>query len=129
MPASTTLSHEPFFTVDSLLRYMGGDARARAVVAKIVRDALDAAAAPMERAGAAVRAGDYADAARVFHDLRGSIGTLGTRRFVRAALALEEAMAARRQDAVPALLDDVEREFREAMHHARRWLDNGAPAA
>lgn len=127
MPASATLSDEPFFTVDSLLRYMGGDERARMVVAKIVRNALAAGTAPMERAAACVRAGDYIEAARVFHDLRGSVGTLGTRRFVRAALSIEEAMAKQRQDAIPALLDAVECEFRQALSHAREWLDDNAP--
>lgn len=124
MTTSTAVSDEAFFTVDSLLHYMGGDERARTVVAKIVRDALASGTAPMELAGAAVRAGDYAQAAGIFHSLRGSIGTLGTRRFVRAALAVEEAMAVRRQESIPVLLDQVENEFRQALNHARSWLDS-----
>ncbi|MFM9435285.1 HPt (histidine-containing phosphotransfer) domain-containing protein [Janthinobacterium sp. CG_23.3] len=110
------------FTVDTLVKYMGGDQKALAVVTKIVRDAVAGAAEPMALATAAVREGRYEQAARYFHGLRGSIGTLGTKRFVNAALALEVAMLEQRGDQLPLLLLGVEREYALAMEQAHAWL-------
>jgi len=129
MSVSANLPEEPYFTVDSLLKYMGGDDKALAIVAKIVRDALPAGMIAIEVAGAAVREGRYADASRAYHNLRGSIGTLGTKRFVSAALAIEQAMAAadlaeqpHARAAIAELLHQVENEFQQALAHARAWL-------
>lgn len=139
MSVTATPAEEPYFTVDSLLKYMGGDDKALAIVAKIVRDALPAGMIAIDVAGAAVRDGRYAEAGHAYHGLRGSIGTLGTKRFVSAALAIELAMANAGQDAQPDsreqiahLLHQVENEFQQALAHARAWLalnDRQAPAA
>ncbi len=110
------------FTVDTLVKYMGGDEKALAVVAKIVRDAVAGANDPMSRAGAAVREGRLDEAARIFHGLRGSIGTLGTKRFVGACLALELAIVEKRVEQLPPLLATVEHEFKLALEHAHAWL-------
>jgi hypothetical protein len=130
MSATQTIQEEAtVFTVDTLLKYMGGDPKALAVVAKIVRDALAGAAEPMALAGVAVREGRHEQAARHFHGLRGSIGTLGTKRFVNAALALEVAMFEKRGDQVPLLLLNVEREFALALEQAHAWLAANAALA
>jgi chemotaxis protein histidine kinase CheA len=133
MSDSATPAEDSYFTVDSLLKYMGGDHKALAIVGKIVRDALPSGMIAIEVAGTAVREGRYADAGHAFHGLRGSIGTLGTKRFVSAALAIEQAMAAigqqdNAQDSqqarqhIAVLLDRVENEFHQALAHARAWL-------
>ena len=117
------------FTVDTLVKYMGGDQKALAVVAKIVRDAVAGASEPMALASVAMREGRHDQAARHFHGLRGSIGTLGTKRFVNAALALEVAMLENRSDELPQLLLSVEREFALALEQAHAWLAaNAVPA-
>ena len=118
------------FTVDTLVKYMGGDEKALAVVAKIVSDAVLGANEPMDRAGAAVREGRHDEAARIFHVLRGSIGTLGTKRFVGACLALEMAIAEKRAEQLPSLLAAAELEFKLALEHALAWLarNGGKPA-
>ena len=135
MSDSATPAEEPYFTVDSLLKYMGGDHKALAIVAKIVRDALPSGIIAIEVAGTAVRERRYADAGRAFHGLRGSIGTLGTRRFVSAALAIEQAMTAIEQQKdspdsqqdIALLLNRVENEFHQALAHARAWLAANDP--
>jgi hypothetical protein len=138
MSVSATPPEEAYFTVDSLLKYMGGDDKALAIVAKIVRDALPAGIIAIDVAGVAVREGRYADAGHAYHGLRGSIGTLGTKRFVSAALAIEQAMASAGHDNLSPppqdmerLLQRVEDEFQQAIAHARAWLavnDRQAPA-
>lgn len=123
MSASDVGSREPaVFTVDTLIHYMGNDQKALAVVAKIVADAVATATEPFARATAAARAGRYAEAAALLHGLRGSVGTLGTQRFVRAALAVELAMAERRAEQLPALLLCLEEEFALALERAHAWL-------
>lgn len=123
MSALEASPQEPtIFTVDTLLKYMGGDEKALAVVVKIVRDAVISATDPMSRAGAAVRADRLDEAARIFHGLRGSIGTLGTKRFVGACLALELAIVEKRAEQLPPLLATVEHEFNLALEHANAWL-------
>ncbi|WP_317205581.1 Hpt domain-containing protein [Janthinobacterium sp.] len=123
MSASDAGSREPtVFTVDTLILYMGNDQKAQAIVAKIVADAVATAAEPFSRAAAAARAGSYAEAAALLHGLRGSVGTLGTQRFVSAALAVELAMAERRDAQLPALLLCVEEEFELALERAHAWL-------
>ena len=123
MSASTANPEQlPIFTVDTLIRYMGNDQKALAVVVKIVGDAIATGTEPLLRASAAVAADDYAGAAHIFHGLRGSIGTLGTKRFVAAALELELALAeARRADVAP-LLARAQAEFKLALEHAHAWL-------
>jgi HPt (histidine-containing phosphotransfer) domain-containing protein len=121
-PESKPANDVPIFTVDSLLKYMGNDQKAFTVVAKIIRDAIAAGAELLDRAGAAVRAGRYTEAAHAFHGLRGSVGTLGTRRFVSAALDAELAIVENRPDDVPALLANLETEFAMVLEHAHAWL-------
>lgn len=113
---------ESIFSVDTLIKYMGNDDSGRAIVAKIVRDALVGAEQPMLAAAAAVREGRYTEAGRALHGLRGSIGTLGTKRFVRASLALELAIAESRLEALPELLADAQYQFDLAVQTAQAWL-------
>lgn len=120
---------DPVFTVDALLKYMGNDLKGRTVVARIVRDGLAAGEEPLKLAAQAVRAGRHAEAADIFHGLRGSVGTLGTKRFVKAALALELAIKENRLDDLPGLLAKVEHEFELVREQAGAWLAHHAPPA
>ncbi|MES2740026.1 MAG: Hpt domain-containing protein [Pseudomonadota bacterium] len=123
MPESNTgNSIEPIFNVDGLFKYMGSDEKGRAIIGKIVHDALVGGREPVQQACAAVRSGQYGEAARVLHGLRGTVGNLGAKRFVSAALALELAMAEQRQHDVPILLPAIEREFDLVMQSGNSWL-------
>ncbi|WP_229263166.1 Hpt domain-containing protein [Duganella dendranthematis] len=89
------------FTVDTLLKYMGNDDKALAIVAKIVRDACAPRMTPMAQAGAALREARLVEAGKIFHGLRGSIGALGAKRLVAASLKLEQAIVERQTDQIP----------------------------
>ncbi|MDC8756888.1 Hpt domain-containing protein [Janthinobacterium fluminis] len=118
------------FTVDVLVQYLGNDQKALAVVTKIVRDAVSSAREPFARAVAALHDGRPADTARILHGLRGSIGTLGAKRFVGAALAMELAIAEQRTEQLPLLLAGVASEFALALDSADAWLSaHATPAA
>jgi chemotaxis protein histidine kinase CheA len=119
-------SAETVFCVDTLLKYMGNDDKARAVVAKIVRDACAPAMTPLVQAGQAIADQRLADAGRIFHSLRGSIGTLGAKRLVTASMALEVALAEQRVGDLPPLLAAVEREYQQVLDQAQAWLAHSA---
>jgi HPt (histidine-containing phosphotransfer) domain-containing protein len=111
------------FSVDTLLKYMGNDDKARTVVAKIVRDACAPGMAPIQQAGDAMREQRPADAGKILHSLRGSIGTLGAKRLVTASLALEQALAGGQQPAqLSGLFATLENEYSLVLQQAQAWL-------
>jgi len=110
------------FSVTTLLKYMGNDDKALAVVTKIVRDACAPRQAPLDQACAAIDDGRLAEAGKIFHGLRGSVGSLGAKRLVAASLALEQALVARDNAAIPALLDAVRAEYNAVLAAADAWL-------
>ncbi|NRR30586.1 Hpt domain-containing protein [Oxalobacteraceae bacterium] len=114
--------HTPVFSVDSLIKYMGDDDKARAIVAKIVRDACAPGREPLDQVIAAMQQGRQADAGRIFHVLRGSIGSLGAKRFVYAALAFETALSEQRTADFASLQARAEEEYLRVLLHAQRWL-------
>jgi len=127
--ASKQASEETIFSVDILLKYMGNDDKALAIVSKIVRDACAPRMAPFELAATALGEQRLAEAGKIFHSLRGSIGTLGAKRLVNASLQLEKAIAEQRTDAIPALFAALESEYRLVLRDADAWLQRTAPPA
>lgn len=124
--SETRSAAETVFTVDALLKYMGNDQKAITVVAKIVTDALATGEQLLAVAERGVSAGRYAEAAHAFHGLRGSVGTLGAKRFVGAALAAELAIVDQREGDVAPLLAVVEHEFGLVAEQAAAWLARSA---
>nr|GEU28556.1 hypothetical protein [Tanacetum cinerariifolium] len=114
------------FSVATLLKYMGNDEKALAIVTKIVRDACAPGMAPIEQARAAIDAGRLDVAGKIFHGLRGSVGSLGAKRLITASLALEQAMVDRATDHIPARFDDVQAQYALVLAHAAAWLDQHA---
>lgn len=118
---------DAIFSVDTLLKYMGNDDKALAIVSKIVRDACAPRMAPLEEAGAMLREGRLTEAAKVFHSLRGSIGALGAKRLVAASLKLEQAIAERQSELIPPLFAALESEYQLVLREADDWLQRSAP--
>lgn len=128
--ASPPPAEESIFSVDTLLKYMGNDDKALGIVSKIVRDACAPRMTPFEQAGAALREQRLHDAGKIFHSLRGSIGTLGAKRLVSASLKLEKAIAEQQMDAIPALFAALESEYQLVLRDADAWLQrNTSPSA
>ena len=125
--ATPPVSEEHIFSVDTLIKYMGNDDKALAVVSKIVRDACAPGLAPMRQTAEALREERYADAGKTLHSLRGSIGTLGAKRLVSSSLKLEQAIAERHLDQIPSLFAALESEFRLVLQSADAWLRRNTP--
>ncbi|MFZ6645272.1 response regulator [Undibacterium sp. TJN25] len=77
----------------------------------------------MDQAHVAWLEGRREDVLRIFHAMRGSVGTLGNFRFVDAALELENAIRAHQNDKVNSLFSVVEKELDMTISTARAWLD------
>jgi HPt (histidine-containing phosphotransfer) domain-containing protein len=110
------------FNVDTLVNYMGGAGKGRATVAKIVGDACAAGDAPLRSAAAALAEQRYTAAGKILHGLRGSLGSLGAKRFVASALALEQALAEGRLDELDRLFGEVSSEYHLLLGAAAGWL-------
>jgi hypothetical protein len=115
-------TEESIFSVDTLLKYMGNDDKALAIVSKIVRDACVPRMEPFRLANIALSEDRLVDAGKIFHSLRGSIGTLGAKRLVSASLKLEQAIADRRMGDIPSLFTALESEYALVLEHADAWL-------
>ncbi|MEG1053358.1 MAG: response regulator, partial [Janthinobacterium sp.] len=116
------VADEEVFSMAPLMRVMGRDAKGRGVLRRMVEDALNKGMTPVRDAETALQAGRHSDVARILHGVRGSVGTLGTKRLIRAAFATEEAIDAGRLDAVPALLAHTAQELEQALAAASDWL-------
>ncbi|GJI87508.1 MULTISPECIES: Hpt domain-containing protein [Duganella] len=125
--ASPPKGEETIFSVDTLLKYMGNDDKALAIVSKIVRDACAPGLAPIQQAGAALREERLPEAGKLLHSLRGSIGTLGAKRLVASSLKVEQAIAERQLDQIPALFAALEAEYMLVLRSANEWLQRNAP--
>ena len=113
---------EEVFSMAALMRVMGKDAKGRAVLRRMVEDALNKGMTPLQNAGEALQAGRHGDVARILHSLRGSVGTLGTKRLIRSSLATEQAIDEGRHDEVPALLAHTMQELEQVLLAAADWL-------
>jgi len=118
---------ENVFSVAMLLKYMGNDDKALAIVSKIVRDACAPGMAPFDQAGMAIREERLVDAGKIFHSLRGSIGALGAKRLVASSLKLEQALAERQTQHIPRLFSELASEYHLVLRQAEDWLLRNAP--
>ena len=116
------VADEEVFSMAPLMRVMGRDAKGRGVLRRMVEDALNKGMTPVRDAETALQAGRHSDVARILHSVRGSVGTLGTKRLIRAAFATEEAIDAGRLDEVPGLLAHTAQELELALAAAADWL-------
>ena len=116
------VADEEVFSMAPLMRVMGRDAKGRGVLRRMVEDALNKGMTPLRDAETALQAGRHSDVARILHSVRGSVGTLGTKRLIRAAFATEEAIDGGRLDEVPALLAQAAQELEQALAAAADWL-------
>lgn len=127
--AYPSATDDQVFSVATLLAYMANDDKAYAIVGKVVRDACTPGMAPLEQAAQAIGNGKLSEAAKIFHGLRGSIGTLGARRLIAASLALEQALVTNENAAIPALLATVRGEYGAVLEQGEKWLREHANPA
>lgn len=77
---------------------------------------------PVQEAQIAWNNGDHAEAARLLHKMRGTIGTLGAKRFAGLTLEIEKAIHENNRVAVEAMFGIVEQELAAMIAEAGKWL-------
>ena len=77
---------------------------------------------PVQEAQVAWNSGSHAEAAHLFHKMRGTIGTLGAKRFADLTLEIEKAINDNNQAAVEAMFVIVEQELAVMIGEASKWL-------
>ncbi|MFZ6673505.1 response regulator [Undibacterium sp. Xuan67W] len=70
----------------------------------------------------ALQDGQLTDIATLVHTMRGSIGTLGAKKFVNISLEIESAVKVKDTDAIAALLQDASIELRKIIDQSGEWL-------
>jgi HPt (histidine-containing phosphotransfer) domain-containing protein len=110
------------FAPHSLLAAAGSSGKAVKVVLDVIRDMVSAGVAPIQDVQRQLQMGQTREAAEALHSLRGGLGSLGTRRLVAAASALEQAIAEQRDGDYAALATRAKDELQAVVEAASAWL-------
>lgn len=124
-----SFEHATAFDVGPLLAH-GKDEHACldtlvALVKKVAANGLS----PLSDARLAWQDGRHRDAATLFHGLRGSLGSLGAKRFAATALQVEQAINENNGARVEALLPLVEKDLQATLSAAEQWLSRQGDSA
>ena len=110
------------FDVALLLELSAKNPQQRAVFVQTIEGVVARTPDEFERAREAIGSGERAAARAILHALRGSVGSLGARRFSAASARLEAALAAETTVA-HALVEETGTELALTLERARAWLD------
>jgi two-component system, sensor histidine kinase and response regulator len=121
--ADTRSSDDGVFAVEGFFAFIEVDPEARASFIGAVQEFVDRGLAPLDLARRELAEGRVGDAARSLHTLRGSIGSIGARRFAEAAARLEAAIRGDHAGPLAALWAEVEGELCATLEAASRWLE------
>ncbi len=114
-------SADGIFDVQQLLHFGNDDPNHLLALLGLIRDVCGAAQGKFDMALTSWRAGDAAEAKRTLHSLRGSIGTLGARRFAATTLALEKALQQDGGD-IETLFDQAAIDLTATLRALKEWL-------
>jgi two-component system sensor histidine kinase/response regulator len=114
------------FNAEPLLMATQDDPPNRKKILSLIRAQIERAPQQLDEARQAWQEGRQADAAHVFHTLRGSIGTLGARQFATASSAVERAILAGDGLQVGPLFEQAEQALQMTLSQAHHWLEQYA---
>ncbi|MES2072520.1 MAG: response regulator [Pseudomonadota bacterium] len=99
-----------------------GNATHRNTILGFLKKLIERGTAPVQEAQLAWNNGRHLEAAHLFHKMRGTIGTLGAKRFADLSLEIEKAIHENNPVAVEALFGIVEQELAVMIAEAGAWL-------
>lgn len=112
------------FNVDQLFSMVENNPAQREKTVNLIRTLVDNSSHSMDKVREARRQNQWGEMARLLHTMRGSIGTLGAKRFALAARELESAVKSEDLAQVAFLFNVVEQELTATMLAAKEWLAN-----
>jgi HPt (histidine-containing phosphotransfer) domain-containing protein len=123
------MAQEGILELDSLLKLSASGPAQRTKLVELIRSTSEHAGRKFQLARSAWQAGNTGAAARALHGLRGSIGSLGARRFADAALILETALLDANDASAAELFDAAEHELTVTVAAAAAWLAEHRPGS
>jgi len=112
------------FNVDQLFSMVAGNSAQIEKTISLIRNLVNSSVASMEKVELALQEKRYEDMARLLHTMRGSIGTLGAKRFADASRVLENNIADNNLDGVDQLCKSLAEELAATIAAANIWLAN-----
>lgn len=91
-------------------------------IIEYIKSVVDKGHSPIEDARSAVHAEKFEEAARIFHGLRGALGTLGAQKFSDVSDLLEQAIRNHESAQIEILFEKVDEALDEVIAAARLWL-------
>ena len=111
------------FNPEELISLIADDPAYREIVLTLLATIVENGTQPLDESWHAWRDGRTADAARLLHKARGSLGSFGLKRFSAIALELELTLSGDAgADTVTQLFTDVREELQAAIDAIRNWL-------
>jgi PAS domain S-box-containing protein len=123
-PATASLSVDELVTFDigPLLALAKRNPSYSDTLITLIQKTVDNGITPITEARIAWQEGRSHDAASLFHTLRGSLGTLGAKRFAKTALQIEMAINDNNNGRVSALFPVIEQDLEAMLTAAKQWL-------
>jgi PAS domain S-box-containing protein len=116
------IEHDGIFNVDQLFKMIAGNEAHTQKTLSLIHNLVDSSEKSLEKVRDALQEGHYTDMASLLHTMRGSIGTLGAKRFADAARELEQAIPNKDLAEIEVLFKTVERELAATLSAGRIWL-------
>ncbi|APC14258.1 hypothetical protein BLL42_00315 [Pseudomonas frederiksbergensis] len=125
-PKTTTLAPSiddlSAFDVGPLLAVAKNDKTYFDTLITLIKRTVEDGVAPITKARIAWQEGRSRDAASLFHTLRGTLGTLGARRFAETSLQIELAINDNDRTRAAALFDVITLDLEETLSAAKQWI-------
>ncbi len=121
-PTLNALEQDGIFNVEQLFAMVAGNNMQIQKTLSLINNLVDGSQKSIEKVREALQEGRYNDMASSLHTMRGSIGTLGAKRFAEAARELELAIPNKDLAEIEVLFKTVERELTATLSAARNWL-------
>lgn len=117
-------SENQIFNPENLLKYVKGNSQRYNSIIQMIENVVNRGLAPLEQGRTAFSQGNYDEARRAFHTLKGSMGNIGAMFVWASAQKLESALADHnsRDDIIP-LFEELESDLTIMLRTARHWLD------
>jgi len=116
-------SQQSYFDPNRFMAFCEGNPAYRSTFIGLIQNMLKRGPEQFDTGLVAWKEQRIEDAARVFHTMRGSMGTLGATAFVEASRQIESAIIAKQQDEVERLFVQVEEILDITLDQARAWLN------
>jgi signal transduction histidine kinase/DNA-binding response OmpR family regulator/HPt (histidine-containing phosphotransfer) domain-containing protein len=122
--ASNAIQREiKYFDPDRFMAFCEGNPSYRSTFLVLIRNMINKSSTQYVDAHQAWHDGQNEEAARTFHTMRGSLGTLGALEFVEISQQIENAMKQNESTQVEALFIEIKDVLDRTMSQAQQWLD------